>query len=216
MTIDPNEATTSLQDIATVERRTREAMFYGGSSAIFIMWGVLVACGYGLTELYPRPGIIWLGVSAAGCAATALIIALRMHARPSESRDWRVIWAMLALSIFGTAWSFLLGPVVPRHMMYAFQPSLFLLGVIRVFPQLLFNDRHRALERRFIAGESAEHVVADLKIETLLRKARRGDADGGHDRDREKLCHRRPPVGRPLWAGAPALTRLLCVTELSG
>ena len=130
MTIDPNEVTTSLQDIATVERRTREAMFYGGSSAIFIMWGVLVACGYGLTELYPRPGIIWLGVSAAGCAATALIIALRMHARPSESRDWRVIWAMLALSIFGTAWSFLLGPVVPRHMMYAFQPSLFLLGVI--------------------------------------------------------------------------------------
>src|SRR6266851_1782066 len=109
MTIDPNEATTSLQDIATVERRTREAMFYGGSSAIFIMWGVLVACGYGLTELYPRPGIIWLGVSAAGCAATALIIALRMHARPSESRDWRVIWAMLALSIFGAAWSFLLG-----------------------------------------------------------------------------------------------------------
>jgi len=130
MTIDPNEATTSLQDIATVERRTREAMFYGGSSAIFIMWGVLVACGYGLTELYPRPGIIWLGVSAVGCAATALIIALRMRARPSESRDWRIIWAMLALSIFGTAWSFLLGPVVPRHMMYAFQPSLFLLGVI--------------------------------------------------------------------------------------
>jgi len=130
MTIDSNEATTSLQDIATVERRTREAMFYGGSSAIFIMWGVLVACGYGLTELYPRPGIIWLGVSAAGCAATALIIALRMRARPSESRDWRVIWAMLALSTFGAAWSYLLGPVVPRHMMYAFQPSLFLLGVI--------------------------------------------------------------------------------------
>jgi len=130
MTIDPNEATTSLQDIATVERRTREAMFYGGSSAIFIMWGVLVACGYGLTELYPRPGIIWLGVSAAGCVATAVIIALRMRARPSEARDWRIVWAMLALAVFGAAWSHLLGPIVPRQMMYAFQPSLFLLGVI--------------------------------------------------------------------------------------
>ena len=45
MTIDPSEAANSLQDIATVERRTREAVFYAGSSTIFIMWGMLVACG---------------------------------------------------------------------------------------------------------------------------------------------------------------------------
>jgi len=37
-----------------VERRTREAVFYAGSSAIFVLWGVLVACGYGATEFYPR------------------------------------------------------------------------------------------------------------------------------------------------------------------
>ena len=131
MTIDPTEAATSLQDIATVERRTREAMFYTGSSVIFIMWGVLVACGYGLTELAPHSaGIIWLLISSLGCAATAVIVAIRMHARPSDARDWRIIWAMIAMTAFGAAWSFVLGPVVPRQMMYAFQPSLFLLGLM--------------------------------------------------------------------------------------
>jgi hypothetical protein len=67
---------------------------------------------------------------AAGCAATALIVALRMGARPGEARDWRIVWAMVALAVFGAGWSQLLGPVVPRPMMYAFQPSLFLLGMI--------------------------------------------------------------------------------------
>lgn len=131
MTIDQSEAATSLQDIATVERRTREAVFYAGSSAIFIMWGVLVACGYGLTELYPRSArVTWVFISTLGCAATALIVVLRMRARPRETRDWRVIWAMIALTAFSAAWSYLLGPIVPRQMMYAFQPSLFLLGLI--------------------------------------------------------------------------------------
>jgi hypothetical protein len=58
------------------------------------------------------------------------IIALRMRSRGCEVRDWRLIWAMLALAIYGAAWSYLLGPVVPRPMMYAFQPSLFMLGMI--------------------------------------------------------------------------------------
>jgi hypothetical protein len=131
MTIDPSEAAHSLRDIATVERKTREAVFYAGSSAIFIMWGVLVACGYGLTELYPRSArIVWLAISILGCAASALIVALRMRARASETRDWRLIWAMAALAAFGTIWSNVLGPLVPRQMLYAFQPSLFLLGLI--------------------------------------------------------------------------------------
>ncbi len=131
MTIDPSEAATSLQDIAAVERRTREAVFYAGSSAIFILWGVLVVCGYGATEFYPRSArMIWLTVTAVGCAATALIVAVRTRGRPAATRDWRIIWAMVALAAFGAAWSYLLGPLVPRPLMYAFQPSLALLGVI--------------------------------------------------------------------------------------
>jgi hypothetical protein len=131
MTIDPNEAATSLRDIALVERRTREALFYGGSSTIFILWGILVASGYGLTELYPGSArIIWPAVTALGCAATALIIALRRRGRPREERNFRLVWAMAALAAYGAVWSYLLGPVVPGRLMYAFQPTLFLLGII--------------------------------------------------------------------------------------
>src|SRR5215475_2817448 len=90
MTIDPNEAASSLKDIALVERRTREALFYAGSSAIFIMWGILVAGGYGFTELYPNSArITWLAVTALGCAGTASIIAMRRRARPHEARNWQ-------------------------------------------------------------------------------------------------------------------------------
>jgi hypothetical protein len=130
MTVESREAIASLQDIAEVEKRTREALCYSGSSTIFILWGVLVACGYGATALYPAwARDTWLAVSAVGCAATAAIIAVRLRARPSEARDWRIMWAMLALVGFGAGWSYVLGPVVPRHLMYAFQPSLVLLAV---------------------------------------------------------------------------------------
>jgi hypothetical protein len=131
MTIEPNEAAASLRHIATVEQRTRQAVFYGGSGAIFIMWGLLVACGYGLAELYPKSAsTAWLVVSVVGCAATALIIGLRTRARPHEARDWRIVWAMIALTVYGATWSSLLGPIVPRSLLYGFQPSLFLLGLI--------------------------------------------------------------------------------------
>ena len=53
-----------------------------------------------------------------------------MRARPRDTRDWRLIWAIVALAIFGSAWSHLLGPLVPRAMNYAFQPSLFLMGIV--------------------------------------------------------------------------------------
>ena len=131
MTIDPSEAASSLQDIATVERRTREAVFYAGSSTIFIMWGVLIAFGYGLAEFYPRSArIIWLAIPAFGCVATALIIALRRRARPCDTPDWRLVWGMVALAAFGAAWTQLLGPTIPRQMLYAFHPSLFLIGIV--------------------------------------------------------------------------------------
>jgi hypothetical protein len=131
MTIDPREAAVSLQDIAAVERRTREAQFYAGCSTIFILWGVLIACGYGVTEFYPRSArITWPVIMVLGCLATAAIVATRRCARASEDRGWRIIWAMAALAAFGTSWAYLLGPVVPRPMMYGFQPSLFLLGTI--------------------------------------------------------------------------------------
>ena len=131
MTVESREAIASLQDIAEVEKRTREALWYSGSSTIFILWGVLVACGYGASIWQPgATRTIWLAVSALGCAATALVVAARVRSRSREARDWRIILAMVALVVYGAAWSWMLGPVVPRHLIYAFQPSLVMLGMI--------------------------------------------------------------------------------------
>jgi len=131
MTVESREALASLQDIAQVEKRTREAMFYSGCSSIFILWGVLVACGYGLTFWHPgwaRTG--WLAISILGCAATALIVAMRLRARPREARDWRIIAAMVTLMVYGAGWSWALGPIIPHRLIYAFQPSLVMLGMV--------------------------------------------------------------------------------------
>jgi hypothetical protein len=131
MSIDPREATASLNDIADVERRTREAIFYFGSSTIFIMWGLLVACGYGIAEWLPRSArATWPLVTVIGCVLTALIIALRSHAPRGQRRDRRIIWAAIALIAFGSIWTYVLGPIVPRPMIYAFQPSLVMLGMV--------------------------------------------------------------------------------------
>jgi len=131
MTLESREAVASLQDIAEVERRTREALCYSGSSAIFILWGVLVAVGHALTAWQPGwARIAWLAIVILGCAATALVVAARRRAQPREVRDWRIIRAMIALVAFGAGWAWVLGPIVPRHLMYAFQPSLVMLGMI--------------------------------------------------------------------------------------
>jgi len=129
MAIDPTEAASSLKDIAAVEQRTHEAVFYAGSSTIFIMWGLLVACGYGLAELYPRAAMMsWLAVTLLGCIGTLLIVSARADGR--GVRDLRLIWAMAAMAAYGAAWSYLLHPYIPRALMYALQPSLFLLGIV--------------------------------------------------------------------------------------
>src|SRR5262249_57289559 len=39
-------------------------------------------------------------------------------------------WTMAAFVAFGATWSYLLGPIVPRPLMYSFQPTLYLLGII--------------------------------------------------------------------------------------
>ncbi len=129
MSIDPREATASLNDIANVERRTRQAIFYFGSSTIFIMWGLLVVCGYAIAAWQPRAArIAWLVVTLTGCALTALLIAWRT--RSSPRRDWRMVWAAIAFIAFGSIWSYVLGPIVPPRVIYAFQPSLVMLGIV--------------------------------------------------------------------------------------
>jgi hypothetical protein len=131
MTINPNDAAASLQEIAAVEHRTRQAFFYAGSSAIFIMWGVLIACGYAVGWYAPETaGTSWLGINALGCILTAAIVGWRFRERSREARTWRLVWAMLVVMVFGEVWTHLLGPIVPTRLIESFGASLFLLCMI--------------------------------------------------------------------------------------
>ena len=131
MTINPSEAATSLQEIAAVEQRTREAAYYGGVGLIFVMWGVLIACGYAIGWYAPRTaGPSWLGINALGCLLTAAIVGWRLRQRSREARNWRLVWAMLVVAVFGAVWTHLLGPIVPARLIESFEASLFLLCMI--------------------------------------------------------------------------------------
>ena len=131
MTIEPGEAASTLRDIAAVERRTREAAYYGGTGLIFVMWGVLIACGYAIGWFAPKTaGTSWLGINALGCLLTAAIVGGRLGKRSREASNWRLVGAMLAVAVYGAVWTHLLGPSVPVHLIESFEASLFLLCMI--------------------------------------------------------------------------------------
>jgi hypothetical protein len=125
MTIDPNDARTSLDDIAAVERLTYQAITYDHSSFQFIWWGVLVFCGYLWTFLsiqHARLG--WIVIAAAGVSGS---FALRRLRRTPSSRDsklgQRLGYAQLAVIGFGLVLVWLLSPLSDRQLA-AFWPTL--------------------------------------------------------------------------------------------
>ena len=109
MTIDPNEAANSLDDIATVERRMREALYYGGSSAILVTWGIVWAIGHTITQFSPvNAGLAWLLLDAFGVVGAIVISVRRAQAR-RRVRDWRRGAAFIITIGFGLLWQCLLG-----------------------------------------------------------------------------------------------------------
>jgi hypothetical protein len=130
MTMESNRAAESLADIARIERRTREAIVYGASSAILILWGVLTALGNLLTQFNPREaGPQWLAINVAGFIATNLIIWLRRAKGEYRASDFRFPAALLALAGFGLVWSYLLAPMSGAQIS-AFWTTLAMVGYV--------------------------------------------------------------------------------------
>ncbi len=129
MSIDPRDAAAALSDIAAVERRTREAVIYAGSSPMLMLWGVLCAVGYSFQYLNPleaRPA--WIAIAAIGIAATAAI--RRWRRRPllgGAELGLRLFYAQLALLGFGALFMLVLWPLGARQIS-AFWPMLVMLG----------------------------------------------------------------------------------------
>lgn len=131
MQTDQVSAQSALDDIALVEARTAQAAIYGASSAILILWGVVVALAYLINQFMPAAaGHIWLVAWSTGFAGTVLI-SWRWKRRSSGKRRMamRLVWAQMVLILFGFLFLWLLPPSSPRQL-EAFFPLVFMIGYV--------------------------------------------------------------------------------------
>ncbi|HZB90981.1 MAG TPA: hypothetical protein VE397_06045 [Stellaceae bacterium] len=125
MSIDPKDAAASLNEVASVEERTRQAITYEHSSRQFLLWGVLVVCGY-LNTFFNEDNAAagWIAVVVIGVLGS---VALRVWTPVLHSRDRRlgrrIGYAQLVLIGFGLILLWLLWPVNHRQL-NAFWPTL--------------------------------------------------------------------------------------------
>jgi len=129
MAIDRDDASTTLQDIEGVQRRTREQLTYASISSILIAWGVLVAGAYIYNHFQvQRAWQVWLAVILTGVGIT-IWSRVRYRKASGAPADNRVSYSMIALIVFGLIWSVLLGRM-PDRAMGTFWPTLFMFGYV--------------------------------------------------------------------------------------
>jgi hypothetical protein len=130
MTLDPKEAAASLGDIEAIERRTRENLFYFGSSPVLVLWGVLNVAGYLLTWYRPTAALYgWIALNLIGMAGSYAIIWPRMPSARRSSHAWRWGASFVAFIIFGEICMIEMWPVAPRQML-VFWPTLVMFGYV--------------------------------------------------------------------------------------
>jgi hypothetical protein len=126
--IDPESAASTLTDVERVERRTREALLYAGSSAFLIMWGVLTLIGHLVEHFMPERAIAgWVTISVLGVAGGFGIAWHRRRSRQQDIRNMRLLCAQIALLVYGLLWVLLFGSHTVRQLQ-AFWPSLWMFG----------------------------------------------------------------------------------------
>jgi hypothetical protein len=122
MTLSPHEAADTLRDIAAVESRSHRLYGYRLASPHLVLWGLLWAAGYGLTEPWPQFGrVIWAAVVAVGLVA-GFLITLRSTSRGSDRTGAtpRFYWRFPAIALTAFAFVFasvaVMSPVSPRQV----------------------------------------------------------------------------------------------------
>jgi hypothetical protein len=131
MRVDRASAQNALDSIALVEARTAQAAVYGASSAIMILWGVVVILANVAEQVVPgAAGPTWLAAWATGLAGTALA-GWRWRRRSSEGRwtAFRLVWAQAVLILFGILIVGLL-PISNPRQLAAFWPLLFMMAYV--------------------------------------------------------------------------------------
>lgn len=128
MTLEPDDAAHSLSEIAAVERRTRQTLAYGRSSAAIILWGVLLVFGYTFGFAFPDlERKAWFAVIAMGFAGCTFLGSRRSSQAGRSPWDQPILFGQLVLYAYGWMFVTILWPLAPRQL-NAFWPNVFMLG----------------------------------------------------------------------------------------
>lgn len=130
MALDPKEAAASLDDIAAIERRTRQALHYSGASDIFFLWGALTFAGHLLNWFVPRSGFwVWPAIDIGGFIITVAIMLWRFPHMRGRGGGLRWIGSYLAFLVFGGLVMVELAPLTIRQQQ-VFWPTLVMLAYV--------------------------------------------------------------------------------------
>jgi hypothetical protein len=130
MSLDRKEAAASLDDIAAIERRTRETLFYGGASEIFLLWGVLTAAGHLLTWFAPRhAALVWGAIDIGGFLVTVAIVARRLPRSQWRGAGRRWVACYVAFLVYGAIFVAELWPMAARQQQ-VFWPTLVMFSYV--------------------------------------------------------------------------------------
>lgn len=130
MTLDPKEAASSLDDIAAIQRRTRETRYYSGTSDVLMLWGVLTLVGHLLTWFAPRyAGWAWPAIDVGGFLATIAIVARRLPRTQWHGAGARWVASYATLLVFGYILVAELSPLTWRQL-EVFWPTIVMLGYV--------------------------------------------------------------------------------------
>jgi hypothetical protein len=128
MMMDSKQATAALGEIEAITRRVRQSKFYRSTSAIMVLWGVLVALGSIITFVAPLwAGLAWTGVDVLGVVGTIVAAAWENSHGETRILDLRVLAAYALFFAFGLLWTDGLVQLPPR-LLSVFWPTYFMLG----------------------------------------------------------------------------------------
>src|SRR6266850_1851208 len=112
MTVSPQDATAALRDIEDAQARSATLLEYQHAAPHFLIWGIVWAVGYGLSDFFPaRAYAIWAVLVPIGLVAGALV-------QRGEGRAiaWRYGAMSLAIFVFFLATFFVMSPVSSRQV----------------------------------------------------------------------------------------------------
>lgn len=112
MTISPQDAAAALRDIEDTQGRSATLRDYEHAAPHFLIWGIIWAVGYGLSDFFPTHGYaFWTILVPVGLAAGAFV-----QRGNTRAKAWRYGAAVLAIFAFFYATFWIMAPVSSRQV----------------------------------------------------------------------------------------------------